>query len=350
MNLTYLPSRLRDAVRNLALRAGGLGDQPRGLVLLYHRVARPLRDPQLLAVWPDRFADHLAVLNRCARPMALDEMVARILVGKSLPPRAVAITFDDGYSDNLLNAEPRLAAAGIPATLFVATGYAETGNPYWWDAVESAVLGSHLPARLDLPFPEGVRSWDITTPQDDYDSWTVLEASESGSPRTAYREIMAALKPLDIRSRNRALEALWLAGGGASKAEGAARPLSPQAIAQMHSRGIISIGAHTVNHPQLSALGSGDQEHEIVESAAAITNWIGGAVDLFAYPYGTTADYNATGIETVVRAGFRAACSNFPGLVRRGTSRYELPRLLMRNLSAGDFESTLNAAFAVEQR
>lgn len=349
MKLAHLPSTLMRVLRRFASRASNRRGGPQGLVLCYHRVACPLRDPQLLAVWPDRFSDHLAVLNRCTRPMALNEMVARVLAGKSLPPRAVAVTFDDGYSDNQLNAEPRLAAARIPATLFVATGYAQTGNPYWWDAVETVVLGSPLPARLDLPLPDGVRSWHITTLPGGYDGWNVLEASDPGSRRAVYQEIMAALKPLDLSARNRALEALWQASGRESEATGEARPLSPQAVAQMHHRGIISIGAHTVNHLQLSAIQSDDQKREITESVQAIGNWTACPVDLFAYPYGTPSDYNATCVDLVTRAGLRAACSNFPGLVGRGVSPFELPRMLMRNLNAADFESALNAAFATSR-
>ena len=62
-------------------------------------------------------------------------------------PHAAAVTFDDGYQDNLDNAAPALAAAGVPATLFVATGHVAEGQGFWWDEVE----------RLLRTAPEGVK-------------------------------------------------------------------------------------------------------------------------------------------------------------------------------------------------
>jgi peptidoglycan/xylan/chitin deacetylase (PgdA/CDA1 family) len=121
---------------------GPLGPR-KGLILLYHWIAQPQRDPQLLAVGPDRFEAHLAMLQRRTNIMRLSEMIDRIAAGKALPRRAVAITFDDGYMDNMRVAEPMLARAQIPATLFVATGYVETGRPYWWDAIDTAIWGRH---------------------------------------------------------------------------------------------------------------------------------------------------------------------------------------------------------------
>ena len=185
----------------------------KGLILLYHRVAQPQRDPQLLAVAPDQFEAHLAMLRRRTNIMRLSEMVDRAAAGKALPRRAVAITFDDGYTDNLRIAEPILARAQVPATLFVATGYVETGRPYWWDAIDTAILGSSLPSRLELPFPAGSRHWSITDKPIGRNAWNVLSGSTPGSRQAAYVEIMPAVKPLDPSARERVLDALRRACG-----------------------------------------------------------------------------------------------------------------------------------------
>ena len=54
--------------------------------------------------------------------LSLPDLVSRLERG-TLPANAAAVTFDDGYADNLSEASPRLLEAGVPATLFVATGF-----------------------------------------------------------------------------------------------------------------------------------------------------------------------------------------------------------------------------------
>jgi peptidoglycan/xylan/chitin deacetylase (PgdA/CDA1 family) len=320
----------------------------KGLILLYHRVAQPRRDPQLLAVAPDRFEAHLAMLLRRTNIIQLSEMVDRAAAGKPLPRRAVAITFDDGYTDNVRVAEPILAAAKIPATLFVATGYVETGRPYWWDTIDTAILGSSLPSRLELPFPTGPRNWSITDEPIIHDTWNVLSGGAPGSRRAAYVEIMPAVKPLDPSARERVLDVLRRACGDDLAGEPDARPMTPQDVAEVDRRGLIEVGAHTVEHPQLSRLDSAHQDEEIANSARTVSQWTGHAPALFAYPYGSNADYDADSVNAVKRAGFHAACSNFQGLVNATTSAFELPRMLVRNVSAKELECLIDDAFAAE--
>ena len=54
----------------------------------------------------------------------------------TLPLDAVALTFDDGYVDNLVFGKPRLEAADLPATVFLATGYIDRFEPFWWDELQ----------------------------------------------------------------------------------------------------------------------------------------------------------------------------------------------------------------------
>src|SRR5262249_37482648 len=103
---------LRQAVRRFRDRF-----KPAPLILLYHRVADLPSDPQLLSVTPEHFKEHLEILRNNARPMALGEMV-RALRDNKLPRRAVAVTFDDGYADNLLNGKPLLHQYDVPATVY----------------------------------------------------------------------------------------------------------------------------------------------------------------------------------------------------------------------------------------
>ena len=118
---------LRQSARWLRSRFSG-----GALILGYHRVAKVDSDSHGLCVSPQHFAEQLEALRRLARPVALHELVRGLQTG-TLPRRAVALTFDDGYLDVLQQAYPLLEAYQVPATVFVVSDY--LGRQFWWDTI-----------------------------------------------------------------------------------------------------------------------------------------------------------------------------------------------------------------------
>jgi hypothetical protein len=108
---------------------------PGARIVMYHCVAKVDLDPWGLCVTPQHFDEHLEVLKKSARVISLQQLTQELDAGKSVD-RSIAITFDDGYADNLLNAKPILEKYDIPATVFVANGYVEQQQEYWWDELE----------------------------------------------------------------------------------------------------------------------------------------------------------------------------------------------------------------------
>ena len=81
--------------------------KPAAVILMYHRISDTAIEPNWLAVSPANFTQHIQYLRQAYHPMRLTDLVERVK-RCSLPERAVAITFDDGYSDNLTHALPVL--------------------------------------------------------------------------------------------------------------------------------------------------------------------------------------------------------------------------------------------------
>src|SRR5262245_54978868 len=124
---------------------------PGTLVLLYHRVCNVNRDPYGIVVHPDRFAEQCDVLCRRHDVVPLEET--------SGARRQIAITFDDGYADNLEEACRLLGAAGLPAMFFITTGRIGDRTEVWWDRLEQIVLGGESVAECIEVAIDGRRLW-----------------------------------------------------------------------------------------------------------------------------------------------------------------------------------------------
>jgi peptidoglycan/xylan/chitin deacetylase (PgdA/CDA1 family) len=124
----YLASRAYVRARILSARVRRVPAGWSGLrILCYHSVADVRHD---LAVRPAAFHRQMAMVAASgATPIRLADAMA---LPAPLERRFVAVTFDDGYQDNVAAAEAVLAALGIPATVYLPTGIIDAGAGYDW--------------------------------------------------------------------------------------------------------------------------------------------------------------------------------------------------------------------------
>jgi peptidoglycan/xylan/chitin deacetylase (PgdA/CDA1 family) len=318
MPVTRLISTLRAAIRPR---------RPRPVILMYHRVAVVQHDPWGLAVDPERFEEQIAYLKHHRTPMSMDELVNR-LRSKTLPVNAVAATFDDGYRDNLVNAKPVLARHGVPATLFLATGFINQTTPFWWDELATLILASTQAIRdqqvlageaVPLDWGDAERS-DITG------GWRA-----SDEPRTArqkaYLAIWRRLQRATVEERDVAMNTLRRHLGTAHDPLG--KPMNSDEIRALLSDGLIEVGAHTVTHPALTLLSRLESRREIESSGHRCRELAAKCVNGFAYPYG---DMSSEVRSDVARLGFSWACSTEGGFVDgKQPDIYALPRVAAPN-------------------
>jgi peptidoglycan/xylan/chitin deacetylase (PgdA/CDA1 family) len=299
------------ARKPLAVRPARPAPRPaggRGAILLYHRVAaEEASDRHRLRVGPDDFRAHLELIRRAYRPMPLLEMVRAARRGL-LPDGAVAVTFDDGYLDNLTTASPILIEQGIPAAFFVVTGALEDGAEYWWDTLERVLQGPHaLPAELDVPLRGQPARLATAT------------AEERQAAHAALHAALVASPPAD---RDHTLRAL-LRGSGLSAAGGSRRPMKTDEVRALARAGH-TVGAHGVHHLALSTHPYEIQRQEVIESALCLERVLGRGVSAFAYPFG---NYGREALEIVRAAGFEAALTCDEGTVTAEADPARLPRL-----------------------
>jgi hypothetical protein len=126
----------------LAIHHGGISTLARAclagraVILRYHSVSTVADGTHLcldpgLAVAPDDFDRQCTYLKQHYTVISLDEMVERLASGRTLPPKAVALTFDDGYLDNYTRAFPILMRHGLNATFYVTTNCIDNREILW---------------------------------------------------------------------------------------------------------------------------------------------------------------------------------------------------------------------------
>jgi peptidoglycan/xylan/chitin deacetylase (PgdA/CDA1 family) len=316
----------------------------KGLILMYHRVAELDIDPWSLCVTPERFAEHLAVIQKIAHPISLQQLNLDRQQG-TIPPRAVAISFDDGYADNLDRAKPLLEKYGIPATVFVSTGYLGAQREFWWDELDRILLKpGKLPPQLSLTIGDNLCEWELDTATDysqsayRQDRHCRAWEAQPGSRMFLYYSIWQALRNLAEIDRQPALAKIATWAKDDSSARANYLPLAVTELASLGSSDSIEIGAHTIWHPFLSAQPIGLQQAEIAQSKLALERILSQPVTSFSYPFG---DRSAGTIELTKAAGFNYACSTQPDSVWQRSNCFDLPRFGVENWTGAEFAERL---------
>ena len=331
--------RLRHSVRQFQKRLA-----PKGLILMYHCVAEVDLDPWSLCVTPQHFAEHLEVLQKYAHPMSLQQLAQAHQNGK-IPDRAVVVTFDDGYANNLHNAKPLLERYNIPATVFVTTGHIGYAREFWWDELERVLLQPKpLPEKLSLKIDEKAYQWELGAAVDyseeDYRRDRCAKAwdSKPGSRLFFYYSVWQQLQPLQESDRQKALDEILRWANSEPIARSTHRSLTLEELRSLGQGELVEIGAHTVTHPFLSAHSLAVQRNEIQESKAHLEQLLERSVTSFAYPFG---DYTPETVPLMPEAGFTCACSTVEDTVWTQSDRFQLPRFGVENWNGEEFARRL---------
>jgi peptidoglycan/xylan/chitin deacetylase (PgdA/CDA1 family) len=312
------------------------------LVLLYHRVAEPPRDPWSLCVSRAQFAQQLRVLREWMHPIPLSALGAHLETRVFRRPR-VAIAFDDGYADNLYEAAPLLRACGIPATMFVVSGAVRAGREFWWDELERIVFEPSSSRRSRQVEVQG-RTVTWTIPENRMvvcDPWQAWGDDTPTPAHGVYRELYGVLSVLPPEKRTTLLDDFIEQTGLDSAARATHRPLSCDELRELAGSPLIEIGVHTVSHPVLSRLPVARQAQEVLEATTDLESMTGLRMHQFSYPYGKRDHYDRNTIEIVRSAGFDFAYVNEPGLAGVSVDRFQVPRVVVPALNGPEFAGWL---------
>lgn len=291
----------------------------RVLTLFYHRINILANDYHQLCVSPENFKEQLQYLREHYLLVRFEEN------WKLLDSDAVVITFDDGYLDNLQFALPILEELQVPATIFVSTGTMNQKRELWWDELEYLLLdGDYVPAYFQLEDGEFGYRWDTS-------AWEYRE--------NCYRSIHYLMKNfVGPNKREEWMKQLWYWRGLKRKARKENFTVSENECRALAQSKLISIGAHTVNHPSLSVLNRAEQEREIKSSIDKLSDILEKQITLFSYPFGGyRVNFNDDSMKICQKNGIVKAASTDNLLWNSLTDAYRIPRKIVRNWDRCEF-------------
>jgi peptidoglycan/xylan/chitin deacetylase (PgdA/CDA1 family) len=315
----------------------------RAAVLMYHRIATCDIDSWNLCVSPKHFDQHLQVLRRSYHVSSLTQLACELRDRRK--KKVIAITFDDGYADNLYAAAPALERYDAPATFFLTSGAVGTGREFWWDELERLLLNAGpLPSELQVGhgaishvFKARSAALPLTNLHQqlrEQPPWKADPDSRLG----LYYAVWQFLRLLDQDTRQRALDAIRGQLNIPETVRDSHRVLTHQEVQQLASSPQCEIGAHSVTHPALSSLSLEAQRQEIQQSKQQLEQLLNRAVTAFAYPYG---DYGPETASLVRASGFEFACTTDAVGVTRAADPYLLPRVSVEDCDGSEFARRL---------
>lgn len=244
--------------------------------LLLHSPLQPIaaaRSAQRLVVLAyhgvtdsEQFRSQAEYLSREMSPVSLSEVIDALShPKKTLPERAVLITFDDADRTLLEKGLPILRKLQVPAIAFVIAGHLGTRRPFWWREVEQLL---------------------------DHGGFTPLL---SQTPKFAVRQ----LKDMSDQERRRAIRQLRRS---VQRVQSGENQLTVCDLIALRAGGI-EIGNHTVTHPLLDRCSDRRIRSEIVRAHRILGNALGIAPIAFAYPNG---NWHHEAARTLKELGYQA--------------------------------------------
>jgi peptidoglycan/xylan/chitin deacetylase (PgdA/CDA1 family) len=290
---------------------------------MYHRISTE-PDYLGLCVSPSNFDRQLVLLKHSARVLPLAEFAQRVSSPDPLSEDIAAITFDDGYRDNLDVALPILERHRLTATVFVTTDFVDGSRRPVGERLQDAFV--RLWQRELAP-----TSWGgVGPPAVDQ---LVRHTLERPGSLAALADLAFSLSDIRWERAEGLVDALEDLAG--SHVPASPRMLDWDGVRQLARRGI-EIGSHTVSHQILSGVSRARAEHEIVESKRRIEAEIEHEVRGFAFPNGRIRDFTNADVHCLRNAGYAYACTTERGVSGKGVDPYGILRL-----GAGDYAGAM---------
>ncbi len=261
----------------------------------------------------DHFAGALRTLLAAGgRPVSLDEVARAHEAGEALPPRSFAVTFDDGFLNNLTIAAPVLADLSIPATFYVTSDFVASNRMSWIDRIEWA-LEQAAPGALRPP-------WGPAVPFSDAESRRSLLGEIRRHVKSDPGIAMDALAT-ELQAQLGFPET-W------SSEDDLDLKMTWDQVRELASDPLFTVGGHSHSHPILAFLPKAELERELDLSLALLRDNAGIGPRHYSYPEGLAHCYSPAVIGQLRRRGVVVCPTAIDGDNDAATDLFELRRVM----------------------
>lgn len=257
------------------------------IILTYHRVINDSvqvnSEIKSISVSTQTFESQLLLLKEKFNIVSIDELLK---LNTNTSKKNLAITFDDGYKDNLINALPILEKYNLPATIYITTRFLEGKCDIWWYEIEKIVWDN---TELNFIFLNKQYNFKI--------------GSESQKKR-CYKTLSLMFKNLNYSNQNILLEQITKTK---KRLQFNKEVLNKSDLIEITKKNNFVIGSHTHTHANLAVLSDEDCISELSISKQILENTLGNKIVHFAFPYGSDKDATLREASLVEKAGYESA-------------------------------------------
>jgi peptidoglycan/xylan/chitin deacetylase (PgdA/CDA1 family) len=317
-------------VKSAILRTAARLKPPAAIILAYHSVRdEPERDSDWIAPGITHatkvFTRHMELVARKFHPVNLEDILLFVKGEKVLPPRAVAVTFDDGYLDNLEVAAPVLSRFGLSAAFYLTVGMIGQLDTPWFCRVRHAFMTTSC-TRWDSSSHNGSahkssshngslqnRIWDLSSPA--ARDAALLAAYDICAPFVSQTQDEAVRTiENELQVQRTIPEHRLMMNWDETKA--------------LRKAGHV-VGSHTLTHPNVAHVADSEAQHaELVESKSRMEKNLGEPVVHFSYPHpALNPQWNEQTLKITREAGYSTALTTTKAPVAIGTNPLLLTRL-----------------------
>ncbi|MBF0118021.1 MAG: polysaccharide deacetylase family protein [Desulfobacterales bacterium] len=289
-----------------------------GVILLYHGVTDTLSNGienfSGKHMNAQEFERQIRFISQKCTPMSLRTIAKLLESGHLLPPRSVAVTFDDTFKNVRTLALPILIKYNVPATFFISTGFVGNGRRFWVDKVEHILnLCKHKFIRLDFEKKS-----------------LLFHLTNSKEKIIAVRAAKSIFKRLKPAYRDQVIDSLIKATGITDNGDSVSNytNMDWEDVRMLDRPPLFEVGGHTVNHEILSYLTMEEVENEIRGCIEELELQLGHLIDLFSYPEGQIEHYNESVIKQLKVYGIKICPTAIVGTNRIGENPFHLKRIM----------------------